>query len=118
MKSGANLKGLAAAVGTVMAMAGCGDRAVPGEELWPYRYTESPPSLAERLGQVDGPNGTYTFTSEVDGRTAQFIGSRNRRPVIVVYDTVGGSREQILLDPGQSVAVVDPVADIVAVMEP
>lgn len=101
-----------------MVLAGCGERATPGEELWPYRYTEMPPSIAERLGQVDGPNGTYTFRSEVNGQTAQFIGSRNSRAVVVVYDTVGGGREQVLLQPGESVALADPVADIVAVMEP
>ena len=118
MTKSAQLKGLAAAAGLIMAAAGCGERAVPGDELWPFRYADTPPSVAERLGQVDGPDGSYTFMSEVDGQPAQFIGSRNRQPVIIVYDTVGGGREQILLQPGQSVAVVDSVADIVAVMEP
>ena len=118
MTKSANLIGLAAAAGSLLAVAGCGDRAVPGDELWPFRYAESPPTMAERMGQVSGPDGSYTFVSEVDGQSAHFIGSRNRQPVIIVYDTVGGGREQILLEPGQSVAVADPVAGIVAVMEP
>lgn len=107
------LPGILVLAASMLQLAGCGGLATEGRELWPYDYTESPPALAERLGTVEGPNGSYFFRTEGDGEPAFFIGNRNRRSVTVFYESANGSRQQVIVPPGDTVAVGYPVARIV-----
>ena len=107
--------GRLAFVAATLALAGCGGLAAPGQDLWPYDYTQSPPTLLERLSAVDGPSGSYHFRTEDGDDLTYFIGNRSRDSILVFYESTDGTRQQVTVPPGNVVAVGYPVTRIVEV---
>ena len=107
--------GWIAFVAAALALAGCGGLATPGQDLWPYDYTQSPPTLLERLNSVDGPNGSYHFRTEDGDEATYFIGNRSRGSILVFYESTDGTRQQVTVPPGNVVPVGYPVIRIVEV---